>query len=212
MGLILAPDEIKTNMEVLRSYLNSMTECYQNVLERVYEYYDEEDIDTESFRESKNQMAICYRLIAEGMVSVQESVTGDIDTLLGCIGDEYLDEDELNEQIEKLQAQCEQYEQKIKNMQVMKFFLGVISVRGVIENYQKMIENWIEEIAILQEKLFFLREVEDSTVNLFQMAMGSLTTVQNAIRDAGVNVRDGKFPATLEWLDPIQNADDIIAE
>ena len=61
MGLILAPDEIKTNMEVLRSYLNSMTECYQNVLERVYEYYDEEDLDTESFRESKNQMAICYR-------------------------------------------------------------------------------------------------------------------------------------------------------
>lgn len=216
MGLILAPDEIKTNMQVLRSYLNSMTECYQNVLGRVYEYNDEEALDTESFRESKNQMSICYRLIAEGMISVQESITGDIDTLLGCIGDEYLDEDELKAQIEKLQAQCEQYEQKIAALRSVKsMFLGIAGVagaHGMILYYQKMIENLKEEIAVLQEKLFFLHEAEDLTVNLFQLAMGSLRTVQNVIRDAGVNVREGNFPKKLVWLDPLQNADDIIAD
>lgn len=216
MGLILAPDEIKTNMEVLRSYLNSTTECYQNVLERVYEYYDEEALDTESFRESKNQMEICYRLIAEGMISVQESITGDIDTLLGCIGDEYLDEDELKAQIEKLQVQCEQYEQKIAALRSVKSILlgiaGVAGAHAMILYYQNMIENLKEEIAVLQEKLFFLHEAEDLTVNLFQLAMGSLRTVQNVIRDAGVNVREGNFPKKLVWLDPLQNADDIIAE
>lgn len=209
MGLILAPDEIKTNMEVLRCYLNSMTECYQNVLERVYEYCDEEALDTESFRKSKNQMEICYRLIAEGMISAQESIAGDIDTLLGCIGDEYLNEDELEAQIEKLQAQCEQYEKSINTLRLMNFYMAGLNVSGVIKNYQSMIENKREEIAVLQEKLIFLHEAEDLTVNLFQLVMDSLTTVQNVIRDAGVNVRGGDFPEEPGWLTELDDIEEL---
>ena len=217
MGLILMPAEIKTNMEILRTYLESATECYRNVWERVYEYYTDEELDTKSFRESKNQMEICYRLIAEGMITVQESIIGDIDILLGCIGDEYLDEDELLAQIERLKIQCEQYEEKIRSLQAKKFLFGVAGAActaGLIERYKEMIVNLKEQIAVLQEKVIFLHEAEDLTVNLFESAISLLGAVHNAIIDGGVNVRtDQGFPENLGWLYSIQNeADDTTNE
>ena len=211
MGLILMPAEIKTNMVILRTYLESATECYRNVWERVYEYYTDEELDTKSFRESKNQMEICYRLIAEGMITVQESIIGDIDILLGCIGDEYLDEDELLAQIERLKVQCEQYEEKIRSLQAKKFLFGVAGAActaGLIERYKEMIVNLKEQIAVLQEKVIFLHEAEDLTVNLFESAISLLGAVHNAIIDGGVNVRtDNGFAGELTWLTDLRGAE-----
>lgn len=211
MGLILMPAEIKTNMEILRTYLESATECYRNVWERVYEYYTDEELDTKSFRESKNQMEICYRLIAEGMITVQESIIGDIDILLGCIGDEYLDEDELLAQIERLKMHCEQYEEKIRSLQTKKFLFGVAGAActaGLIERYKEMIVNLKEQIAVLQEKVIFLHEAEDLTVNLFESAISLLRAVHNAIIDGGVNVRtDNGFAGELTWLTDLGGAE-----
>ncbi len=199
--LILEPYEIKANMKVLCSYIESMTECYKNVRERVYWYVDDEDLDTESWRGSKHKMDICYRLIAEGMISVQESIIGDIDTLLGCIGDEYLDEDELETQIKNLQAQCGEHEKRLKDLRVLGFLFGGRYVYDAIENCQEMIDNLKEQIAELEKKLKFLIEVNNSTAGLFQEAMSTLSTVQNAISDGGVNVRDGNgFDGDLGWL------------
>ncbi len=211
MGLVLDPAEIKINMEILRSYLERVIVRYQNVLERVHEYNSNEDLDTKSFRKSKHKMDICYRLIAEGMIAVQESMAGDIDTLLSSIGDEYLDEDELIAQIERLKMQCAQYEEKIRSLQSMKPILGLVGssrARGLIERYRKNIENLKEQIAVLQEKINFLHETEALTANLFESAMSLLTAVHNAITDGGVNLRtENGFAGGLTWLTELGGAE-----
>lgn len=214
MGLILAPMEVKMNVTFLCGYLGTVAERYKNVQERVYEYNADEDLDTVSWTGSKYKMEICYRLIAEGMISVQESISNDIETLLGSIGDEYLDEDELNAQIERLQEQCQQYEETIAEWQAISSdfleagYSGVVG--GLVENYRDMIENLKEQIAVLKEKLIFLHEAEDMTVNLFQSAMDLLAAIQNAINDAGVNVTtDSGFPQQPEWLTLLSEKDTV---
>lgn len=191
MGLVLMPSEIKTNMKMLQSYLESETERYQNVREKVYEYSVNEELTTESYQKSKELMDVCYQLIADGMNAVGESIRGDIDTIRGRIGDEYLNEDLLIMQIERLRAQCEQYEAKIRSLESKKFLLvavGVTGFHGIIAHYKEMIENLKEQIAVLQKKLEFLENVEESTANLFQSAIGLLAALQNVIADGGVNV------------------------
>lgn len=205
MGLILAPDEIKTNVNTLSSYLNSMAERYRNVQERVHEYHDEEELDAESWNESQNRLDIFYNLTAESMLSVQESIINDIDMLTGCIGDEYLDEDELNRQIERLREQCLAYEERIEEWNRMGFVFSDARCAGCIgdltEIYREAIENMKEQIAVLQEKLIFLHESEDLTVNLFQSVTGMILTIRNAISEGSVSVNtDAGFSGSPEWL------------
>lgn len=201
MGLVLMPNEIRMNMSTLRIYLESATRRYQNVREKVYDYYSDEELTTEAFRVSKDKMNVFYRIITEAMIGVKESITGDIDTLTDSVGDEYLDEDVLTTQIKMLRVQCELCEANIKSLKAKKTYAGGTSVQSLIESYRDIIENLKEQIAILQEKLDFLYETESSTKNLFQSAMDLLTTIQNAIADAGTNVRtDNGFPEELPWL------------
>jgi len=188
MGLVLMPNEIKMNMSTLRIYLESATRRYQNVREKVYEYSVNEELTTESYQKSKELMDVCYQLIADGMNAVGESIRGDIDTIRGRIGDEYLNEDILKAQINMLRVQCEQYEAKIRSLQTKKSYASGSSVQGLIESYRAIIENLKEQIAVLQEKLNFLYEVRDSTANLFQSAIGLLAALRNVIADGGVNV------------------------
>lgn len=86
MGRILVPAEIKLNAELLRSHLEVVGEQYKNVQERIHEYYDDDELDTKSWNESKNKMEICYLIISIGITAAVEGITDDIDSLLGCIG------------------------------------------------------------------------------------------------------------------------------
>lgn len=207
MGLILAPMEIKVNILFLRSYLEVVAERYKNVQEKVREYYDDDELDAEAWKESKNKMEICYLLIAEGMTFAQESIADDIATLLGCIGDEYLDEDELDAQIKKLQEKCQCYEEIIAAWQAISpdFPEAGFSAGGLVEHYRNMIENLKEQIAILEGKKDFLIEINDSTASLFVSAVDLLTAVQNAIKDSGVNINGGEFSDAPGWLTVLIN-------
>lgn len=213
MGLILAPNEIKTNMENLRSYLENMAECYKNVQEKVHEYYSEEQLVAESWLESQYRMEICYLLIAENMTSVQENIIDDIAALYDYIGDEYLDEDELNAQIERLEAQCQSYEERITEINSMSAVLPsagcVADMASTIGIYQEAINTIKEKIAILKEKLIFLHEAEDLTVNLFQSATDLLTTVRDAINDGGISINGGNsLPDSPGWLTVLSGKDE----
>lgn len=119
----------------------------------------------------------------------------DMNTLDGAIGDEYLDEDELQSRIELLEAESQQYENSITQMtwiaQTFSWTGLTSTVSNIIEAQENLIAANEAEIARLKEKIIFLHEVEDSTVNLFQSVIDTLIMVSNAIHDGGVVLSGG---------------------
>lgn len=138
-------------------------------------------------------MHVCYQSIVNGIILVKDSVINDLDILEGSVGDEYLDEDELMRQIEAYKALRQQLELTAEHAETVKARLEreghsnlASNVNGTIGRCKSAIAELNEQIDALQEKIIFLHEVEDSTVNLFESAIDLIETVECAINDGGV--------------------------
>lgn len=195
MGLVLVPNEVRSCISMMKSYLGSSVRCYLDILQKIEEYVAENELCSTSWEQSKETMHICYQVIAMNMLSVQESFFSDMNTLDGAIGDEYLDEDELQSRITLLEAESQQYENSITQMtwiaQTFSWTGLTSTVSNIIEAQENLIAANEAEIARLKEKIIFLHEVEDSTVNLFQSVIDTLIMVSNAIHDGGVVLSGG---------------------
>lgn len=195
MGLILSPSEVRSYIEVLRSYLNTSMECYGNAQQKVEQYAENKELLSVSWEASKETMHVCYQAILNEMQSVQDSILSDLDTLDGSVGDEYLDEDELEAKIKMLQAESQQYENSIAQWKAFSNSMRIVGSSTMaaitIAKYKGMIQSNEAEIAELRKKVNFLHEVENSTTNLFQSVIDLLNAVANAIHDGGVVISGG---------------------
>lgn len=195
MGLVLVPNEVRNCISMMKSYLGSSVRCYLDILQKIEEYVADNELCSTSWEQSKETMHICYQVIAMNMLSVQDSFFSDMNTLDGAIGDEYLDEDELQSRIALLEAESQQYENSITQMtwiaQTFSWTCLTSTVSNIIEAQENLIAVNEAEIARLKEKIIFLHEVEDSTVNLFQSVIDTLIMVSNAIHDGGVVLSGG---------------------
>lgn len=216
MGLILAPMEVRMKMSIIRGVLNSNIECYKKAQEKVKEFVGDDRLNAQSWAEMKDNLDICYRFIVEGVLSAHESVMSDMDTLDGAIGNEYLDEDELETKKKLLEKECEMYENNLRQLE----FSLMAGVSGILaasakECLNAMIERTREEIAVLQEKINFLKEAESSTKSLFMSALGLFETVANVIRDGKIVLNKGDVPIEPGWLkadfisDCVEGVDDF---
>lgn len=134
------------------------------------DFIDDNELDCESWDTMKNTMHVCYQAIIGGMQAVENSIISDLDTLEGSIGDESLDEDVLEARIKMLEAECQQYENCIAQWNTISSGFPnagfSCAAKGVVGKYNEMIASTESEIAELKEKIIFLHEVEDTTVNL----------------------------------------------
>ena len=79
MGLILIPAEIRTNIEKIRSFLSENEEAYNNALQVVEMFTQNDELDTEAWSALKNKLTEYHQAIVPGMVIAQECVSNDLD-------------------------------------------------------------------------------------------------------------------------------------
>ncbi|MBQ6806244.1 MAG: hypothetical protein IJO97_02285 [Lachnospiraceae bacterium] len=203
MGLILSPSEVRSYIGCLQGYLESSIECYNDAKQKVDLYIATEGLASVAWAQSKETMQVCYQAITEGMLSVQESFLSDLSVLDGALGDEYLDEDALEAEIRILEAECQQYKNNITQWSSMlqSFSNGGFSTTASrwIETANGMIESTEAAITELREKIIFLHEVEDTTVNLFQSVVDFLSIVSSAIHDGGVTISGSGEYSVENW-------------
>lgn len=129
--------------------------------------------------------------------------------------DENLDEDELTEQIKKLQEQCERYEEEMAEWQdicstcLEAGYSGSVSL---LDSYRDKIENLKVQINELEKKKAFLIETDDSTSMLFCSVTDSLDIIHNLINQSGLCLEGKSAVGALVGLTLVSNEINRIAK
>lgn len=206
MGLILAPQELKVQIDSLRSYINDNMVCYTNAKESVQQYVSDEQLIAESWKASKEKMNICYAAIIAGASAALDSINSDLNILESSIGNEYLNENLIINQIKSYEEQCKTFEGLIEEAKSGQKDLEGSGCRsacgnaiGLITDCASSIAGLKLQIAVLQAKLDFLYSVNDTTANLFESAISMLSTVTAAISDGGCVIAGAEPTSNIDW-------------
>ena len=208
MGLILIPSEVMNCAEELRNFLAQNADSYSGTMQKVQSFSWNTELKTVTYDTLKEKLPMVHGIIVQTMMMAQESVNSDLSILESSVGNEDLFEDELVLQIERLNAECRNYENIISNLQELCSnpfieMLGFVSsyLSELIESNHALLEHTRAEIARLEEKLDFLYEVSNSTKGLFQTGIDLFGMADNAIHDAVVTITGvGNYSnAELDW-------------
>lgn len=167
----------------------------KNVLLEVQNFADESELDTKAWNTMKEKVFEYHLNIAQGMTAVVDRLISDAILLQESVGTEELYEDTLTDNIEKLESEIEEWENEIEELE--KWCNGFWSVllgdacawiKEAIAVLKRELDTLNQVLKVYKEKLEFLRDVEDSTKNLFETSEELLSIVENAIHDAGVEI------------------------
>lgn len=209
MELILAPAELKSQINLLRNYINDSMQHYLDAKDIMQDYISDDQLLAASWKASKEKMDICYSAIMSGALAAQDSINRDLDTLEGSIGNEYLHGGIIQSQIDAYRAHCQIYQKAIDDakatLENTGSSNGSIDVTGLILGFEIRIMDLKAKIAVLQGKLDFLDNVNQATANLFESALSMLSAVAAAISDGDIVVRGGGDYSDGSWLYTITN-------
>lgn len=195
MGLVLIPSEVIQKVTSISETVQGIAEGYQNVLLEVQNFADESELDTKAWNTMKEKVFEYHLNIAQGMTAVVDRLISDATLLQESVGTEELYEDTLTDSIEKLESEIEECENEIEELE--KWCNGFWSVllgdacawiKEAIAVLKRELDTLNQVLKVYKEKLEFLRDVEDSTKNLFETSEELLSIVENAIHDAGVEI------------------------
>lgn len=208
MGLILIPSEVMNCAEELRDFLAQNADSYSGTMQKVQNFSWNTELKTVTYDTLKKNLPMVHGIIVGTMIMAQESVNSDLSILESSVGNEELFEDELVLQIERLNAECRNYENTISNLQELcsnpfiEMFGFVCSfLSELIESNRALLEHTRAEITRLEEKLDFLYEVSNSTRGLFQTGIDLFGMADNAIHDSVVAITGvGEYSkGELDW-------------
>lgn len=218
MGLVLRPAEIKSGAAQVRANIESTRESYSGALGVVQAFSQNEALKSESWDTAKNNIFEAHQAIVQGMSAAQDIIANDLSILeANAGGSEDLDEDTLNDQIQKLTMECILYEEMIKRLMMVQSstILGTNPIISkLIYHYRLMLKNTQLQLYIVKFKLQSLIDKENMTATLFQSVETLLQAVQCAIDDAEVyitgegQISDGNWkviiPQTVDNLVYVQ--------
>lgn len=192
MGLILYPSEIQSLATKIRYYLDSIVSCYSQAEQVIQQFADNEKLNSLTWKESKEAMYVCYQLIVQGILNVQQDISDDLEILEMNIGDEILIEDDLNRQIEALEMEIQSCQENIDMWTTSKMVLitGWIPCTISINSNNEKINLATLKKNELQEKLKKLHEIEAETATLLVSAADFILMVKQVIRDGEINVNN----------------------
>ena len=207
MGLILIPSEVKAKAAVLKSALNDILAGYQNVVTEINDFANDEALESDTWAKLKEKTLEYHSYISQGMVVVEESISADLSVLEQSIGDEDLYEDELINQINALEMEIRELENKIQMYETLKSIklIGDIidlfwDIDAAIYGIKEDIECVKESIRFYKEKLEFLYTVEDTTKGLFDSGEQLLIAMGALINEAGVKINHQKVTDSVNTI------------
>lgn len=202
MGLILYPAEITSLATKIRYYLDSIVSCYSQAKQVIQQFTDNEKLNSLTWKESKESMYVCYQLIVQGILNVQQDILDDLKILEMNIGDEILIEDDLNRQIEALDMEIQDCQKDIDmwNNSKMILITGWIPYTISIKSNKDKINKATTMKSELQAKLQKLHDVEAKTATLLVSATDFIRVVRQAISDGEINVNNVKENTELQEI------------
>ena len=203
MGLVLRPAEIKSGAAQVRANIESTRESYSGALGVVQAFSQNEALKSESWDTAKSNIFEAHQAIVQGMSAAQDIIANDLSILeANAGGSEDLDEDTLNDQIQKLTMECILYEEMIKRLMMVQSstILGTNPIISkLIYHYRLMLKNTQLQLYIVKFKLQSLIDKENMTATLFQSVETLLQSVQCAIDDAEVFISGKGEVSDGEW-------------
>lgn len=206
MGLLLIPSEVTQRADLLKNSLENIMESYSSALSVIQNFSESADMDTQTWEKLKAKAVDYHQAIVQGMISAQDCIVTDAETLKQSVGSEELDEDLLIEQINKLKEEKQRLLEQISELESSKnkLFVGLFdSACDMIDNEIQLLQEEIEKIQTVieycQKKLDTLREIEFSTKGMFEGAIQILFAMGAAINDAGVEITGVGEMSGLDW-------------
>ena len=194
MGLVLEPGEVRGWITGMRTRMEEDDEIYQAALRTIQDFSSQEDLHGEAWDKLKNQLLVYHQLTIHGMTVAREEVENDLIALEREIGDEYLNEDELREDIRRLKEECHRYERVIESYERLGIILGGLLFYAIIQLNKNKLANAKRMIKELEKKLETLENIECVTSKLFIQSLDIYDGVRNAINDMEVSISgEGKM-------------------
>lgn len=193
MGLILIPDEVKTQTDALTEALNNINEGFKNVASEVNSFANNDKMQGDSWKKLKEKASEYHGYIETGMEAVRGCINDEISSLNQSVGSEPLDEDMLRDVIERMQAEMVRVQYMIDMMEAQRASSAFspawnARINQRIAALEQQIEHAEYILKIYQEKLEFLYSVEDSTKGLFNTGAQLIVAMGALINEAGVTL------------------------
>lgn len=127
MGLLLIPSEVTQRADLLKKSLENIMESYSSALSAIQNFSESADMDTQTWEKLKAKAVDYHQAIVQGMISAQDCIVTDAETLKQSVGSEELDEDLLIEQINKLKEEKQRLLEQISELESSKnkLFVGL---------------------------------------------------------------------------------------
>lgn len=199
MGLVLEPGEVRGWVQDIQGKLQNTDKSYQDALRVIEDFANQDELAGESWEKLKNRLLTYHQLAIYGMTIAKEEIESDLAVLEREIGSEYLNEDELRDNIRRLKEECRRYEQTIEKWERIGLILGGLLFYGIIGYNKNLLANAQQQIKALEKKLELLEDIDCATSKLFTQTLTIYAAVRNAIKDMEVTINgEGKL-SSGDW-------------
>ncbi|MHC5217535.1 DUF3114 domain-containing protein [Enterococcus sp. LJL128] len=219
MGLLVKPSEVKRQTTSMITALQKDADSIDQVLPSIEEFSGNPALGGGAWEGMKAQLS-GHCAVIQGLILAMESMMSDSESLAGAVGDEELDEDKLQKEIEKLEknnasysTSIASYQQKIRNLSYQSIGMGTLN-EGLknyysqqISSTKKLIDLNKEAIEKLQKKLETLYEMESATSGLYGEAMSLYDLSQQGMTALGNSWTGSGFslPKDSMWQKQLEN-------
>ncbi|MDO4304900.1 MAG: hypothetical protein Q4D94_13415 [Bacillota bacterium] len=222
MGLILKPSEVKNCAKQVRAGIEGSRKSYAGALQVVQNFAGNEALKSKSWDTAKGKIVESHQLIVQGIVAAQESMVSELSTAEEVLDGEERNEEQLIQDIIRLEEECERYIEMIKKLSKLasRSMIASWSISRLISHYQEMLETTKKELELVKEELNKLYDQAEQTSALFKTIGTLLHAVECAINDAEVYISgrgelsDGSWgtliPTMVEEINAVINKEKTV--
>ena len=186
MGRIVNPHSIRTSMNEIKSNVDEYSSHYKKVKSIIARYsFGSPKLKGMTAKAVVNQL-YCYETLMDMFIIIAENISKACDAMIMNVGDEYLNEDNINRAIdaqEGIKARCVKRiaDYRHKQMQLAPYPI-ISSYCGFQINRNNSIKTMAEiTIAIMNRKLEKIDEIERKTKELFLAEKAAMTKIGSYI-------------------------------
>lgn len=205
MNTIIKPASIRKQTDSVIQALQAHNSTLEAALPNITAFAEEPALQSESWNGLKSQIG-AHQLVIKGLICANEDVIHDSETLASAVGTEYLNEDEINAEIERLESQNTAYTTRIANYRATikrrrqsdsltrsSSNLLLSNHYGMIGYCEKLISNNNEAIQELNDKLLEIERIINETEDLFSTSEDIYTAADQGLEELQGNFQGGSY-------------------
>ena len=205
MGRIVNPHSMRTSMNEIKSNVDEYSSHYKKAKSTIARYsFGSPKLKGMTAKAVANQL-YCYETLMDMFIIIAENISKACDTMIMNVGDEYLNEDNINRAIDEqegIKARCAKRIEDYRHKQMQLELCPILaSYCGLQINRNTYIKTRAETIiAIMNRKLEKIDEIERKTKELFLAEKDAMTKIGRCIAELKGSEKTGfRFQELPVW-------------